>query len=362
MSQIADSIEFITRAFQRVKASYLFYSGELARRQADCVIQGKPPWRIISYRRIVNPEDLLFPIPLSSYIRPQTFKTQLRYLASNCSVLPLMELVEKVAAGEALPPNPVALTFDCGYIDCYTNAFPLLQRYGLPATIFAPTVFIGSMNMFWDEKLLASLMALKSAGMPLPRFDFFDPVVNEALDRLAPQDEITTEAAVCIIDYLPALDEIERLSVFGCIGQLLEESGGLPIERVFLNWDEVRQMAQSIIPGGVTFAPLGHSHVDFTTLTPEEIAIDLRMAFESFRQHAVEPLPVISFPQGAVDKAVTGLLGSLGLEFGVVDRPATTESSDNFKLFGRHRPFQERTYCKELFACGLWDPESLGVR
>lgn len=35
------------------------------------------------------------------------------------------------------------LTFDDGYRDFYTNAFPLLQGYGFPATMFLATAFIG---------------------------------------------------------------------------------------------------------------------------------------------------------------------------------------------------------------------------
>jgi peptidoglycan/xylan/chitin deacetylase (PgdA/CDA1 family) len=41
------------------------------------------------------------------------------------------------ARGERqLPPRPVILTFDDGYLDNYVNAFPLLQRYGMPAVVF----------------------------------------------------------------------------------------------------------------------------------------------------------------------------------------------------------------------------------
>ena len=47
----------------------------------------------------------------------------------------------------------VAVTFDDGYRDNYENAFPVLQRYGIPATIFLTTGNIDSKEPLWFERL-----------------------------------------------------------------------------------------------------------------------------------------------------------------------------------------------------------------
>ena len=44
----------------------------------------------------------------------------------------------------ALCPRPAALTFDDGFRDFYTHAFPILQQHGFSATMYLPTAFIGS--------------------------------------------------------------------------------------------------------------------------------------------------------------------------------------------------------------------------
>jgi peptidoglycan/xylan/chitin deacetylase (PgdA/CDA1 family) len=52
-----------------------------------------------------------------------------------------------------LPPKPVIISIDDGYLDNYTNAFPILQRYGQTATIFLATDFVkrGDYNyMTWE--------------------------------------------------------------------------------------------------------------------------------------------------------------------------------------------------------------------
>lgn len=43
-----------------------------------------------------------------------------------------------------LCPRPAALTFDDGFHDFYTQAFPILQQHGFSATMYLPTAFIGS--------------------------------------------------------------------------------------------------------------------------------------------------------------------------------------------------------------------------
>lgn len=46
--------------------------------------------------------------------------------------------------GDELPPRLVILTFDDGYADFYTSAFPALQRHGFTATLYVATEFVGS--------------------------------------------------------------------------------------------------------------------------------------------------------------------------------------------------------------------------
>jgi peptidoglycan/xylan/chitin deacetylase (PgdA/CDA1 family) len=51
--------------------------------------------------------------------------------------------------------NLIALTFDDGYQDIYTYAFPVLRNYNIPATIFLIANVIGCDNS-WDVNLVAS--------------------------------------------------------------------------------------------------------------------------------------------------------------------------------------------------------------
>lgn len=70
-------------------------------------------------------------------VTPQTFEKQMRFLKEwHYNVLPLESVAELIRNKKKIPARTVAVTFDDGYRDNYTYAFPILKKYNLPATIF----------------------------------------------------------------------------------------------------------------------------------------------------------------------------------------------------------------------------------
>ena len=77
-------------------------------------------------------------------VSPQNFEQQMRWLAANdFHTITLDDLTSAILEGDPLPPRPVVLTFDDGYADLYTTAFPILKRYGFRATSFVITGKVG---------------------------------------------------------------------------------------------------------------------------------------------------------------------------------------------------------------------------
>jgi peptidoglycan/xylan/chitin deacetylase (PgdA/CDA1 family) len=98
----------------------------------------------------------------------RVFEEQIRFLRKNgyraVSVTEAFEAVQSTALDERL----VAITFDDGYQDFYTHAFPVLSRYGYSATVFLPTAYIGeSSRRFKDAQCLTwnQVKELRRAGV-----------------------------------------------------------------------------------------------------------------------------------------------------------------------------------------------------
>jgi len=98
---------------------------------------------ILMYHYISTPpEDAdIYRVDLS--VAPANFRAQMRYLVENgFTAIDLYDLSLAITNKKQLPPKPVIITIDDGYLDAYTEAFPILQEFGLKATVFIITQFV----------------------------------------------------------------------------------------------------------------------------------------------------------------------------------------------------------------------------
>ena len=108
---------------------------------------------VLLYHRVGGAE----PDPHRINVDLGAFEQQMAWLASDCAMLPLSDLVER-ARNKTLPPRAVALTFDDGYVDTLTNAGPVLSRHGLPATCFVATEGLEGSHVYWWDRLAVLML------------------------------------------------------------------------------------------------------------------------------------------------------------------------------------------------------------
>lgn len=85
---------------------------------------------------------------------PEKLDAQMQWLVQNgYATLSMDELYAHLSAHTALPDKAVAVTFDDGYADNYTNAFPILKKYGVKATIFMVSSYIDQPNSLTSAQI-----------------------------------------------------------------------------------------------------------------------------------------------------------------------------------------------------------------
>ncbi len=103
---------------------------------------------------ILTYHDIREPSRSQMQVTPQEFEEQMSYLHHNgYHVMSLESFYNFLNLKQGIPDKSVVITFDDGWRAVYTAAYPILKKYGFPATIFIYTDFISAGNrmaLTWD--------------------------------------------------------------------------------------------------------------------------------------------------------------------------------------------------------------------
>ena len=103
-------------------------------------------------------------------IPPAYFRAQLAYLTKHYHIIPLRTLVDALTNDTSIPERSVVLTFDDGFRDNYDIAFPILQEFKAPATIFVVTDALSDGRLPWAQQVGCMLQLTKMPQLPLESF------------------------------------------------------------------------------------------------------------------------------------------------------------------------------------------------
>ena len=97
---------------------------------------------------------------------PKAFKKQMAYLKmSGYQVIGLDDLINSIMNSASLPQKSIAITFDDGFADNYENAFPVLKKYGFPATMFVVSKLVGRTNEWMQKEGFPKRELLEWSGL-----------------------------------------------------------------------------------------------------------------------------------------------------------------------------------------------------
>ncbi|SEM53044.1 Polysaccharide deacetylase [Pseudomonas sp. ok272] len=268
-------------------AGWLYLNSPLGRRQ----LQGAGVILML-HRVLADDQAAALPHRNELCVGPLAFGHLLFWLKRHFDCVPLMELLNN--PGNADRPR-VALTFDDGWRDNALNAFALLQRHRVPASIFLSTDFIGSRQRFWWESLGETLWGSHGDA---PRQQLVE--VLRQMDLAPPQeclaDPDEQRRSQALAHYLQTL---KRLSP-QILGQLTDACPEEPLPQA-MDWHQVRAMENS---GLINFGPHGASHTILTRLDDQRLDQELRRSREALDNGCQQPLPVYCYPNGDHDQRV----------------------------------------------------------
>ena len=225
----------------------------------------------------------------------KVFVEQLEYLMRHYNVVPLSLLAESMSRRGRPQAQLAAVTIDDGYRDAYEVAYPLLRRFGAPATLFVPPDFIDRRAWIWTDKArfltrrtVSQRLAIKIGGPPT-RLNLGDPMsrrdaadlINARLKRLP--EEIKEEA-------------IERLA--RALGVALPQTP--PDEFGPIAWAEAREMQAN----GIEIGSHTMTHPILTRVSDERLRSELQESRSRLEEVLRRKIEQFCYPNGDQDERV----------------------------------------------------------
>ena len=110
-----------------------------------------PGIAVLCYHSVRGPET---DVPFAElHVTSETFARHCKLISESCNPMSLADLRAARAGTLRLPPRPVIVTFDDGYLGVLEHALPSLERYGVPAAVFVATDAVVSRQHFWFDVL-----------------------------------------------------------------------------------------------------------------------------------------------------------------------------------------------------------------
>lgn len=237
-------------------------------------------------------------------ISREAFEARVRRLAEAYDVVDLDRLLGSVRGTATLPDRAAVLTVDDGYRDFLTRAVPVLERYGVPATLYVSTGLLGSRVGPVSFRIATALRARDPGSVDLSGVDLDVP------DRLPADRRRAFEAVYRTAKGATPAAREELLSALSDG----EEGGSTPM----LSREDVRSLGGHDL---VAIGAHGHEHRPLPSMSPGGIREDVRTSAEVLREVLGEPVRHFSYPYGARDDVVAEVVAEAGFE-----TAATTET------------------------------------
>lgn len=241
----------------------------------------KLPTVVLLYHRIAfEPPD-----PNGLQVRPEHFAAQLTWLRERADLVPLDEIDRPTGSRPR-----VVVTIDDGYVDNLMTAKPILERFGVPATVFVTSGLVGSRRGFWQDRLIDLLLRGEPAsehieveiGGRVLRAHIGSPAGRERTHRFLHQR-------------LRRRPPAERDRVLAELEHQVGRPSSVPASSLPLSADELRRLVDGRL---VTLGAHTVHHAMLSALDEREQEVEMAQSVMDLRAVVGTPVESFAYPFG----------------------------------------------------------------
>lgn len=261
--------------------------------------------------------------PLWPRMTPERLDLVLSQLGRHYRFVSIDDAVDMIAGRKPALHNALALTFDDGYRNNLTEALPVLEKHGVPATFYIATGFVETGASYWIDRLDYALQKAPDEARQVDavgeRHDLRQLDRTQLAEaykrlRLGVKNSVT--------------DDAQMLAEFDRISTQLEKAADTSIRDIIdtdpyvsvATWRELREAARR----GVEIGSHTVDHCRLTGVDPERVAQQLADSMQHLEQHVELECRHFCYPNGDHDAAVAEQVREAGYASAV-----TTENGLN---------------------------------
>ena len=269
---------------------------------------------ILMYHRILKDEFI-------NGLAPQEFDKQIAYIIKNFNVVSIEDLLRDVK-NNTVKPYSLVLTFDDGHHDFYANAWPILKKYNLPASLYITTGFVDGTTWLWPD--LLKYILLNS---------------NAAILNVENLGDISTHKTEHHISWHKLGDHCLTLSVEARNKLLLQLAKDAKISVAdkpqppfhSVTWAQLHEMSSDgLIVGSHTV-----THPILSSLSVENLRYELAISASAIQQHLGAAPAGICYPNGRPEDINDGVIKAAeftGYTYGLMGRYSRFNNARIFRI------------------------------
>jgi peptidoglycan/xylan/chitin deacetylase (PgdA/CDA1 family) len=239
---------------------------------------------ILMYHAVVRKP---LPIPDWCFVSEDTFRDQMEAVAATGRACALSDAVERLIAGSGDEPA-IAVTFDDGFLNNCTVAFPVLQHFEIPATIFVNTAFVDTPDCVWFCKVNRAVAETRLQALAW-RGESYDLSSTEARSAASARMQAR-------------LKEHPHPDLLRALADLCRDLGhdaGEPVTPespyAVLDGESMHRMSAS---GLVDFGGHTHTHAILSQLSREQSQFEILTSVAGVGEFNTRPVKVFAYPNG----------------------------------------------------------------
>lgn len=243
--------------------------------------------RILMYHRFSHQEK-------EGCVSAATFDSQVRYLVRHFNLVTVSDIASGLYEGSNLPLNSLAISVDDGYQDFYNVAWPILRKYGVPATFYVATGFVNKDLWLWPDQLRHLLHhAPKQPGEH--SFDLFR--IATPLTKEKASDEFSR-----IVQILLEAENEQKYKVLADMSSRWAVLIPLraPEEYSAITWAQLKEMqSEGLEVGGHTV-----THPSLARVSLSDARQEIQGAADAINQNLGEGIRSFCYPNGTPEDFV----------------------------------------------------------